>query len=172
VVDIKSNKSCVAAEGDIVHSTADEHWMQQALALAECAASQGEVPVGAVAVCNGDIVGRGWNRPIQSCDPTAHAEIIALREAAQTVRNYRLINTTLYVTLEPCTMCVGAMIHARIERLVFGATEPKSGAVVSQFQLSSADYFNHTMDVCGGVLQEASQRQLSDFFKARRALKA
>src|SRR5690606_7681392 len=119
------------------------HWMNHAFALAAQGGELGEVPVGAVIVYDNQVIGEGFNQPIASHDPTAHAEIIALRQAAQKVQNYRLVGSTLYVTLEPCTMCVGALVHARIERLVFATTEPKAGAVVSKSQLLDNDYFNH-----------------------------
>lgn len=146
----------------------DEKYMRRALELAAQGEQLGEVPVGAVIVCNDEIIGEGFNQPISSHDPTAHAEIIALRLAAQRIQNYRLVDATIYVTLEPCTMCVGALIHARVKRLVFGATEPKAGAVVSQAQLLNASYFNHKMLVQGGVHADACQHQLSDFFRRRR----
>lgn len=155
----------------LVASDEDMAWMQQALALAERAADNDEVPVGAVVVKDGVIVGRGYNRPIGGCDPTAHAEVMALREAARALGNYRLAGCTLYVTLEPCTMCVGAMVHARIDRLVYGASEPKSGVVHSQAQLLASPYFNHQIGITEGVEREACQRQLQSFFKRRRAEK-
>jgi tRNA(adenine34) deaminase len=146
----------------------DEKYMRRAIELAAHGEQLGEVPVGAVIVCGDEIIGEGFNQPISSYDPTAHAEVVALRQAAERIQNYRLINSTLYVTLEPCTMCVGALIHARIERLVFGTTEPKAGVVVSQAQLVDSSYFNHRMTVEGGVLAETCQHQLSDFFRRRR----
>lgn len=146
----------------------DEEYMLRAIALAEQGEQLGEVPVGAVIVCDGEIIGEGFNQPITSHDPTAHAEIVALRLAAQRIQNYRLVNSTMYVTLEPCTMCVGALIHARITRLVFGTTEPKAGAVISQAQLLSASYMNHQILSQGGVQAQACQHQLSHFFRRRR----
>ena len=146
----------------------DEHWMHRAIALAAQGEQLGEVPVGAVIVSAGEVIGEGFNQPISSQDPTAHAEIIALRLAAKRVKNYRLVVATIYVTLEPCTMCVGALVHARIARLVFGTTEPKAGAVVSQSTLLDASYFNHKPALTSGVLAESCQHQLSDFFKRRR----
>lgn len=146
----------------------DEAYMRRAIALAGQGEQLGEVPVGAVIVVGDEIIGEGFNQPISSHDPTAHAEVVALRMAAEKIQNYRLVGSTIYVTLEPCTMCVGALIHARIGRLVFGTTEPKAGAVVSQAQLLDASYFNHRMAVQGGVLAEACQHQLSDFFRRRR----
>lgn len=150
-------------------SFSDEHWMQRALALADRAEQAGEVPVGAVIVRDGEVLGEGYNQPISSHDPTGHAEIIALRAASHSVQNYRLPGATLYVTLEPCTMCIGAMIHARITRLVFGAPEPRAGAVVSQLQLADANHYNHRMTYTQGVLAEQSADKLRQFFRARRA---
>ncbi len=147
----------------------DEGWMTHALRLAERGQASGEVPVGAVIVRDGEILGEGWNQPISSHDPSAHAEIVALRAAAAQAQNYRLPGATLYVTLEPCTMCVGALVHARIARLVYGTTEPKAGAVESRAQLLQSPYFNHRLEVQGGVLAEQCQHQLSDFFRQRRA---
>ncbi|WP_339616588.1 tRNA adenosine(34) deaminase TadA [uncultured Gilvimarinus sp.] len=152
----------------IVASSEDAQWMAMARELAEKAADNNEVPVGAVVVQQGQVIGRGYNRPIGGCDPTAHAEMMALREAARQVNNYRLNDCTLYVTLEPCTMCVGAMVHARVGRLVYGTTEPKAGVVESQAQLLDAPYFNHSIQVTAGVEREACQQQLSEFFRRRR----
>jgi tRNA(adenine34) deaminase len=146
----------------------DEKFMRRALELAMQGEALGEVPVGAVIVRDGEIIGEGFNQPITSNDPSAHAEIIAIRAAAQQIKNYRLINTTLYVTLEPCTMCVGALVHARIERLVFGTTEPKAGAVQSKSALLDSEFFNHRIEYSGGVCLESCQQQLSQFFKKRR----
>ena len=145
-----------------------DYWMRQALALAARAAADGEVPVGALLVADGQVIGEGWNCPIGACDPAAHAEINALRAAARRRGNYRLVDTTLYVTLEPCTMCVGAMIHARVARLVFGAREPRAGAVVSQFQLLDAACFNHRVAWHEGVLAAECGALLVEFFRARR----
>lgn len=146
----------------------DEKYMHRAVELAGQGEQLGEIPVGAVIVCDREIIGEGFNQPITSHDPTAHAEIVALRAAANRIQNYRLVDSTLYVTLEPCTMCVGALIHARVARLVFGTVEPKAGAVVSQSQLLDATYFNHRITVQGGVLAETCQHQLSDFFRRKR----
>lgn len=146
----------------------DEYWLRYALALAERAEDKGEVPVGAVIVKNGQVLGEGFNQPITTSDPTAHAEIVAIREASKAISNYRLIDTTLYVTLEPCTMCVGAMIHARIGRVVYGTTEPKAGVVESRAQMLTSEYFNHRLDAKGGVLADECQHQLSTFFARRR----
>jgi tRNA(adenine34) deaminase len=143
--------------------------MQQAIDLARRAEAEGEVPVGALIVRDGEVIGEGWNRPIGLNDPSAHAEIQALRDAGQRVGNYRLPGATLYVTLEPCVMCAGAMIHARIERLVFGATDPKGGAVGSVFDLLPPDgRFNHRFDCVGGVLEAECSTLLRTFFKQRR----
>jgi tRNA(adenine34) deaminase len=149
-------------------SERDEYWMAHALALAQQAAELDEVPVGAVLVLNDQIIGQGSNQPIRSNDPTAHAEILAVRDAALAMSNYRLPESTLYVTIEPCTMCVGALIHARIKRLVFGALEPKAGAVCSQFHLLDGTRFNHTIEYCQGVLANECGRLISDFFQQRR----
>ena len=142
--------------------------MRWALGLAARAAAAGEVPVGAVLVADGQVLGEGWNRPIGACDPTAHAEIDALRAAARRRGNYRLVDTTLYVTLEPCTMCVGALIHARVARLVFGAREPRAGAVASQFRLLDTGCFNHRVVWHEGVLAAECSALLVEFFRARR----
>lgn len=146
--------------------------MRRALALADRAEQAGEVPVGAVIVRDGVVVGEGYNQPISSHDPTGHAEIVALRAAAQAVCNYRLPGAVLYVTLEPCTMCIGAMIHARIARVVFGAPEPRAGAVISQLQLADADHYNHRMAYTQGVLAEQSADKLRQFFRTRRKQRA
>lgn len=148
--------------------TSDKYWMARAIALAAEGEALGEVPVGAVIVREGKVLGEGYNQPISSCDPTAHAEVVALRRASAALQNYRLVDATLYVTLEPCTMCVGALVHARIARLVFGTTEPKAGAVVSQSQLLDARYFNHQVTAVGGVCASECQQQLSQFFRQRR----
>ena len=143
--------------------------MEHAITLASCAEEQDEVPVGAVVVRDGEIIGEGWNAPISGHDPSAHAEIRALRDAGQRVGNYRLPDATLYVTLEPCVMCAGAIIHARIKRLVFGAYDPKSGAAGSVFDLLPSDgRFNHRVASEGGVLEQMCAEQLKAFFKARR----
>ncbi len=147
----------------------DEAFMRAALAEATVAASVGEVPVGAVLVHNGAIIGRGLNRPIQDNDPTAHAEVMAIRAAAAAVKNYRLLNTTIYVTLEPCAMCVGAMLNARLSRLVFGAYDQKAGAAGSVVDLSDNRSFNHRLEVNGGLLETQCSAVLQDFFRSRRA---
>lgn len=148
-----------------------EFFMQQALAQAQLAFDQGEVPVGAVVVCAGEIVGRGFNQPISLQDPTAHAEVMALRSAANYLQNYRLPECELYVTVEPCTMCVGALVHARIKRVVFGTTEPKAGMAISQGRLFEAPYFNHATEVVGGVLADECAAMMQRFFAERRAAK-
>ena len=148
--------------------TDDEKWMREALALAEQGAAEGEVPVGALVVRDGHVLGRGWNRPIAGQDPTAHAEVMALRDAARNEANYRLTGATLYVTIEPCTMCFGALMHARIARLVYGATEPRAGTCVSQLRLPEQSFYNHRLEVTGGVLAEESATMLRGFFRLRR----
>ncbi|MEI7842708.1 MAG: tRNA adenosine(34) deaminase TadA [Gallionellaceae bacterium] len=147
----------------------DEFFMREALRLAEQAALAGEVPVGAVVVKDGEIIGRGFNAPISKHDPSAHAEMMALRDAAQRVGNYRLVDCELFVTLEPCVMCVGAMFHARIARVVFGATEHKTGAAGSVLNLFEEARLNHHAKIEGGVLAEECAKVLSEFFAARRA---
>jgi tRNA(adenine34) deaminase len=146
----------------------DEYWMQRALQLAQQAEAEDEVPVGALIVRHNELIAEGWNRPIQSCDASAHAEINAMRDAGQALHNYRLIDTTLYVTLEPCAMCVGAMIHARIKRLVFAAYDPKTGAAGSVFDLVHAAEHNHRIEVTGGVLEAESRQLLQAFFQRKR----
>ncbi|AJD47240.1 cytidine/deoxycytidylate deaminase family protein [Isoalcanivorax pacificus W11-5] len=148
--------------------TDDEKWMHEALALAKQGAAEGEVPVGALVVRDGQVLGRGWNRPIAGHDPTAHAEVMALRDAARHEANYRLTGATLYVTIEPCTMCFGALMHARIARLVYGATEPRAGTCVSQLRLPEQSFYNHRLEVTGGVLAEESAIMLRGFFRQRR----
>ncbi len=146
----------------------DRQFMQQALSQAKLAAAAGEVPVGAVLVRDGQIISTGFNRPITNSDPSAHAEMMALRAAAQSESNYRLPGTTLYVTLEPCTMCAGAMLHARVERVVFGATDPKTGAAGSVLNVFSEKQINHQTQVEGGIMGEECGQVLRDFFKERR----
>lgn len=145
--------------------------MQQALLLAEQGAALGEVPVGAVLVHEGEIIGRGFNCPISTHDPSAHAEMVAIRDAAMRLQNYRLPGSTLYVTLEPCSMCSGLIVHSRVARVVFGATEPKAGVVVSRGAFFTQDFLNHRVLVEGGVLAQQCSERLSDFFKARREAK-
>jgi tRNA(adenine34) deaminase len=146
-----------------------ERFMREALALAAEAARAGEVPVGAVVVQAGAVIGRGRNQPIATADPTAHAEIVALRDAARAVRNYRLTGATLYVTVEPCLMCVGALVHARIATLVFGALEPKAGAVVSRQRAHEHPALNHRLMVVSGVLADECGAGMRKFFAERRA---
>lgn len=147
----------------------DTIWMQRAITLAEQAAQKGEVPVGAVLVLDGQVIGEGYNCPISQNDPTAHAEIIAMRAGAEKIGNYRLLNTTLYVTLEPCMMCAGAMVHARIGRLVYAASDPRAGAIVSRTQTLDESFLNHRVEHSGGLMAEQCGKLLSSFFQARRA---
>ena len=146
----------------------DTYWMREAISLAQHAAVKQEVPVGAVIVYQDELIGSGWNQPINQNDPSAHAEVIALRDAAKTRKNYRLLNTTMYVTLEPCIMCVGALLHARVQRLVFGANDPKTGAVGSVFDLLSDTRHNHSIEVTRGVLEQDCSNLLKVFFQQRR----
>lgn len=149
-------------------ATEDEKWMQHALHLASKAEACGEVPIGAVLIKNGSIIGEGYNQLISLNDPTAHAEVIALRDAATRLNNYRLPDTTLYVTLEPCSMCAGAIVHARVKHLVYGANEPKAGAIVSQGNFFEQEFLNHQTTQKGGVLQSECSLLLSNFFKTKR----
>jgi tRNA(adenine34) deaminase len=146
----------------------DAQFMSRALELARMAEAAGEVPVGAVIVKNGSVVGEGWNQPIRSHDPTSHAEMIAMRAAAQELRNYRLLDTTLYVTLEPCAMCAGAMVHARVKRLVFAATDPRAGAAGSVFNIVQHAALNHRLEIRDGVMGDECSAELRRFFAARR----
>lgn len=146
----------------------DTAWMRRAIALAHEAEAVGEVPVGAVIVKSDGCLAEGYNLPIKNNDPTAHAEIVAIRAASQKISNYRLVDATLYVTLEPCVMCMGAIQHARIKRIVFGATDPKRGAICSALSLTKADYSNHHVEWLGGVLEEDCAALLRLFFKKRR----
>ena len=146
----------------------DQHWMAEALVLASCAGLEGEVPIGAVIVWEGEIVGRGWNRNIGLNDPSAHAEIMAMRDAGERLSNHRLTDCSLYVTLEPCPMCAGAMIHARLARVVYGADDPKTGAAGGAFDLLGDPSHNHRIEVTGGCLAEDSSTLLKDFFRQRR----
>ena len=143
--------------------------MEEALRCAQRALEMGEVPVGAVVVCEGEILGRGWNRNLADNDPTAHAEIIALREAGRTAGNHRLGNCELFATIEPCAMCAGAIVHARIRRLVYGADDPKAGAVRSVLQVLNHPQLNHQMEIQGGVLAGRSAEILQEFFRKRRS---
>ena len=142
--------------------------MREALVLAAQGAALGEVPVGAVLVQDGQIIGRGYNSPISQRDPSAHAEMVAVRDAAQALQNYRLPGVTLYVTLEPCSMCAGLIVHSRIQRVVYGATEPKAGVVASRGRFFEQDFLNHRVLVEGGVLAEECGAVLSEFFRLRR----
>ncbi len=172
LLDIWSMDAAVISEHiqtAIFWSLEDVEWMQQALKLAKEGAEQGEVPVGAILVHNQQIIGQGFNEPIGRHDATAHAEIVALREACVRLENYRLpLNTTLYVTLEPCTMCIGALIHARVNRLVYAAAEPRAGMVGSQMNLAEQPFYNHNIQVDTGLCREHSSQMLKDFFRQRR----
>ncbi len=147
----------------------DEFWMRRALQLAERARAEGEVPVGAVLVSGDDCIGEGWNKPVSSHDPSAHAEITALRTGAAQLRNYRLPGTTLYVTLEPCAMCAGAIVLARIKRLVYAAADPKTGAAGSVFNILQTSRLNHRVELTGGILEPEAASLLQTFFRGRRA---
>lgn len=149
--------------------TQDAKWMQRAFELAEKAKSHDEVPVGAVIVFENQIIGEGWNQPISSSDPTAHAEIMALRDAGNNIGNYRLPNTTMYVTLEPCVMCAGAIVHARLEKLVYAAGDPKTGACGSVFNLLQSEELNHKVDIEQGIMENESRSFIQTFFKEKRA---
>ncbi|KJK05178.1 MULTISPECIES: tRNA adenosine(34) deaminase TadA [Pseudomonas] len=153
----------------IIDRSRDQEFMRQALALAAQGAAMGEVPVGAILVQHGQVIGRGFNCPISGSDPSAHAEMVAIRAAAQAASNYRLPGSTLYVTLEPCSMCAGLIVHSRIARVVYGALEPKAGVVQSQGQFFTQAFLNHRVVFEGGVLAEECGTILSEFFKARRA---
>ena len=152
----------------MVQPEADARYMRQALVEAEKALELGEVPVGAVVVKDQQVVGRGCNRPISDKDPTSHAEIVALRDAARSLQNYRLSGASLYVTLEPCIMCAGAILHARIDRLIFGARDEKYGAAGSRLNLLESEFLNHRTSVVAGVLGQESAALLSEFFSSRR----
>ncbi|OGT58030.1 MAG: tRNA-specific adenosine deaminase [Gammaproteobacteria bacterium RIFCSPHIGHO2_12_FULL_43_28] len=146
----------------------DQVFMQRAVQLAKRAERMGEVPVGAVLTRGDGVIGEGFNQPINKHDPTAHAEIIALRQAAEAIQNYRLMDTTLYVTLEPCTMCAGALVHARIGRVIFGAADSKAGALISQSAVFDQPFMNHRISYVGGLMADTCSGLLSQFFKARR----
>ncbi len=150
------------------HERGDEQWMRLALAEAQAAAEAGEVPVGAVVLLNGEVIGRGQNRVLRDLDPTAHAEVVAMRAAAGRLGNYRLTECELFVTLEPCAMCAGAMIHARLQRLVYATADPKAGAAGSVLEVLNHPKLNHRIEVGSGVLAEASAELLRAFFRARR----
>lgn len=149
----------------------DDYWMRQALTLALRAQEEGEVPVGALLVLDDRVIGEGWNRPIGHHDPTAHAEIMALRQGGAVLQNYRLLNATLYVTLEPCVMCAGAMVHSRIRRLVYGASDEKTGAAGSLVDILRHPGMNHQVEITAGVLAEECAATLSNFFRLRREQK-
>lgn len=149
----------------------DIFWMTQALALADKAQAQGEIPVGAVVVVNNQLIAEGWNQSIRLHDPSAHAEMMAIRQAGQRLKNYRMLDTTLYVTLEPCPMCAGLLVHSRISRLVYGAPDYKTGSAGSVMNLVVNAQLNHQIAVTGGVLEEQCARKISDFFRLRRAQK-
>jgi tRNA(adenine34) deaminase len=161
---VDSGQWAVGSEKDSTHAT----FMAAALEQAQLALAAGEVPVGAVLVVDGAIVARGFNQPIRSIDPTAHAEVLALREAARAVGNYRLTGSTMYVTVEPCLMCVGALVHARVGEVVFGATEPKSGALVSVVRAHETPGLNHRFTVTSGVLEEQCREVIQQFFRDKR----
>ena len=146
----------------------DEKWMQIAISEANLAKSKDEIPVGAVLIQNSELIAKAHNQPISNNDPTAHAEIQVLRIAAKQQKNYRLVGSTIYVTLEPCAMCLGAMMHARIKRIVFGASDPKTGVCGSCANLTSEAFFNHRITVLGGILEKESKKILQSFFKLRR----
>ena len=146
----------------------DEYFMRLAISEAEAAREDGEVPVGALVVFESDIKGRGRNAVIRLSDPTAHAEIIAIRDAARAVSNYRLTGATLYSTIEPCAMCAGAIVHARIERLVYGAADPKAGAVDTHFGVCATDFLNHQVRVEGGILEQECRAMIQSFFREKR----
>lgn len=153
----------------IIDRSQDERFMREAMELARQGAERGEVPVGAVLVLDGEVIGRGFNCPISTSDPSAHAEMVAIRAAAAAVQNYRLPGSTLYVTLEPCSMCAGLIVHSRIARVVYGTTEPKAGVAVSRGQFFSQDFLNHRVLIEGGLLAQECSEMLSAFFKARRS---
>jgi tRNA(adenine34) deaminase len=146
----------------------DDDFMREAVAEAEAARDNGEVPVGAIVVLNGDVIARGRNAMIGTNDPTAHAEIVAIRKAASAIGNYRLIGATMYSTIEPCAMCAGALVHARIERLVYGAKDTKAGAVETHFGICTTEFLNHRVSVEGGILEDECRRVLQSFFRDRR----
>jgi tRNA(adenine34) deaminase len=149
----------------------DGFWMREAMIEAQKAWDRDEVPVGAIVVREGEIVGRGFNQPISGCNPVAHAEVMALQDAARKIGNYRLVDCELFVTLEPCTMCAGAIIHSRVKRVIFGALEPKAGALVSQSQVLEMPCMNYQVAMTSGVLEQECSEMISAFFKARREAK-
>lgn len=161
-------RSVVAEAQTSAEKQEDIFWMTKALELAQKAWDEDEVPVGALVVLDGRLLGEGYNQPVGSSDPSAHAEMTALRRAAKTLGNYRLPGTVLYSTIEPCSMCAGAMIHARIERLVYGAAEPRAGAVESTIQVLSNDNLNHRVEIRSGILQAECSEMISRYFKVKR----
>lgn len=164
----KTKKDSAKTASDHATSSSDELWMEEALRAAQRALEAGEVPVGAIVVCNGRIVGRGWNRNLASSDPTAHAEVLALREAGAALGNHRLGECDLFATIEPCAMCAGALLHARIKRLVYGADDLKAGAVHSVLQVLNHPQLNHRVEVRRGVLAGRCAELLQVFFRVRR----
>jgi len=165
------DKKNIVSTPVIINETllADEYFMQRAFELAQQAEKINEIPVGAVVVANGKIIGEGFNQSITLNDPSAHAEMLAIKQAGQTLKNYRMLDCTLYVTLEPCPMCAGLLVHSRVKRLVFGANDLKTGAAGSAFNLVEHEKHNHKIDVKKGVMAEACSTLLSDFFRRRRA---
>ncbi|WNC67766.1 tRNA adenosine(34) deaminase TadA [Thalassotalea nanhaiensis] len=151
-----------------VQQHTDERFMRQAILLAEKAEAEGEIPVGAVLVCNGEVIAQGWNQSIQLHDPSAHAEMQAIRKAGPNMENYRMLDCTLYVTLEPCPMCAGLLVHSRVKRLVFAASDLKTGSCGSVFNLANNEKLNHQVEITSGVLKEECSTMLSAFFKRRR----
>jgi len=158
----------ITAPENLTDEEVDLFWMRHAYGLAKEAEHQGEIPVGAIVVLNNQLIGEGWNQSIQNSDPTAHAEMIALKNAGKAIGNYRLIDAVLYVTLEPCPMCAGAMVHARVSRVVYGAFDLKTGAAGSVFNLVEHPCLNHQLEIESGVLETECSKALSDFFRARR----
>jgi tRNA(adenine34) deaminase len=154
---------------NVLSETSDELWMEEALRMAQRALEAGEVPIGAVVVFEGEIIGRGWNRNLTDNDPTAHAEIAAMRDAGKTLSNHRLVDCQLFATIEPCAMCAGAITHGRLKRLIYGADDPKAGAVHSVMQIINHPHLNHRVEVRGGVLAGRSAELLQVFFRGRRA---
>lgn len=156
------------SSSSVLQSAPDERFMRRALELAREAEAAGEVPIGAVLVKDGEVIGEGFNHPITACDPTAHAEIVALRAAAERIGNYRLVDTTLYVTVEPCAMCAGALVHARVKRLVYGAREPRTGGAGSVFDIVRDERLNHRLEVVPGVMEAECAGLMTEFFRRRR----
>lgn len=163
--------SQILLKSDDEFDSDDKNFMQIALSLAKQGSELGEVPIGAVIVLDNQIIGQGFNCPISQKDSTAHAEMVAIRQACMALDNYRLMGATLYVTLEPCTMCLGAIVHSRIGRVVFGASEPKAGVIISQENFAEKRYFNHYLTIEGGLFADQSKAILQEFFKERRQLK-